>query len=365
MSVLVIAGGVYSGVRSGRSDAPAPGSANTAAASSPTPAPACIAATVLAPIDILPVVQARAATVTGPDGCRLLAVAEGGADAVADAVAHATAEESRSVRALPHGWISDSPSWNGRIAPALATAKVATIPGPVLATSPVVVAVPAAIAGPATTGVRPWMTALSAMPLASAPPSDNTATALAFVAVWQQLKTNPIANAAMGDAFFRIIRESHPQSQLLAQSGAASKAFPASEQQLATLVLAGTPHAMRAMVPAEGAPSLDYRLTRLGSPDAASSHALDALDAALRDEQGVAALRAAGFRVDGRRGVDVADVPADLPAAPVDQGEFDKLVRDWAYINRDLRTLMVVDVSGSMLATAGRTRRVDLAVDAV
>lgn len=355
-SALVIAGGVYSGVRSGQHDPP-PGDAVNAAASSPPQAPACTVATVLAPADILPVVQSRAATVTGTDGCRRVAVVEGGAGAIADAAGHE--------RPLPHGWISDSPSWNGQIAPALATAKVVTTTGPALATTPVVLAVPAAIAGPATTGVRPWMAALSAMPLASAPPSDNTATALAFVAVWQQLKTNPIAGAAMGDAFFRIIRESHPQSELLAQSGAGSKAFPASEQQLASLVVTRKAQALRAMVPAEGTPSLDYRLTRLGSPDAAATQALDSLEAALRDEQGVAALRAAGFRVDGRRGVDVPDVPADLTPAPVDQGEFDKLIRDWSYINRDLRTLMVVDVSGSMLATAGQTRRIDLAVDAV
>ena len=101
MSVLVIAGGVYSGVRSGRSDAPAPGSANSAAASSPTPAPACIAATVLAPIDILPVVQERAATVTGDGGCRLLAVTEGTATTVANTVGSDGAAQA---------WVSDSPA---------------------------------------------------------------------------------------------------------------------------------------------------------------------------------------------------------------------------------------------------------------
>lgn len=305
--------------------------------------------------DMLPIVAERAGTITGDDGCRRLAVVEGNAVTVADAASSDTRVQ---------GWISDSPAWVRQAAPTLTKHDVEMTTGDVFATTPVVIAVPAAIASPMNTGTRPWMTALSTMPLASDSPVTNTATGLAFVAVWQQLRSNPLAQAAMGDAFFRIIRESHSQDELLAQNGADAKAFPATEQQLATSGHSGS-GAMRAMVPAEGAPALEYALTRLGSPDAQATAALDSLEAALRDEAGVRALRAAGFRVDGQRGLELGDVPAQLVTTPVDQDEFDRVVRDWTYINRDLRLLMVVDVSGSMLATTGDTRRIDLAVDAV
>lgn len=122
---------------------------------------------------------------------------------------------------------------------------------------------------------------------------------------------------------------------------------------------------MRAMVPAEGTPSLEYALTRFGTLDEPAAGALDRLDAALRDEAGAAALKKAGFRVGGQRGVEVGDVPAEPTSVQVDTSEFTQIVRDWTYVNRDLRLLMAVDVSGSMLAKAGETRRIDLAVTAV
>lgn len=355
--VLLVAVASYGAVWAlGDGESATEASPSSASATTPAQAPECLAATVAAPGDILPVVQERAATVTGDGGCRLLAVTEGTATTVANTVGSDGAAQA---------WVSDSPAWLAQMAPALNAKKVTSSTGEVFATSPVVLAVPAGIAGPMNTGVRPWMTALSVMPLASASPSANTASGLAFVAVWQQLRNNPVAGAAMGDAFFRIIRESPSQDELLAQNGTQVKAFPASEQQLASLTAQGKAGAMRAMVPAEGTPSLEYALTRFGTLDEDATGALDRLDAALRDEAGVAALQKAGFRVGGQRGVQVADVPAEPASVQVDDSEFTQIVRDWTYVNRDLRLLMAVDVSGSMLAKAGDTRRIDLAVTAV
>lgn len=321
--------------------------------------PACSAATVLVPKEIAQVVRDRSATLDGSDGCAAITVTE--------AAPGELSNQANTGVALPDGWISDSPAVVANAGTALTKRETKATSGEVFATSPIVIAVPSAIANDMNTGVKPWITALSAAPLTSAPPTENTSSLLAFVSVWQQLRNSPIGGAVMGDAFFKIIRESSPQDTLLAGSGANDKAFPASEQQIATANQAHPDKALRTLVPAEGSPSLEYALTRIGEPDADATKALDSLDAALRSDDGKKALMDAGFRVDGARAAQVADIPDQMPgeAPTLDQYEVDKMIDDWAYINRDLRMLAVVDVSGSMLAKAGETRRIDLAVTAV
>ena len=319
----------------------------------------CAQATVLVPREIASVVRQRAETVKGSGGCAAVSVAEAAPGAVSN--------QATTDAPLPDAWISDAPGMVANVGPMLAERDSTATSGEVFATSPVVIAVPAAIANEMNTGVKPWISALSAAPLTSAAPADNTASLLAFATVWQQLRNNPIGGAVMGDAFFKIIRESSPQQDLLAQTGQESKAFPASEQQIASTNAEQPDSALRALIPAEGSPSLEYALTRIGEPAGEAKEALDALDAALRDDDGRQALLDAGFRVDGARSAEVSDVPDQMPgqAPQLEQAELDKMLTDWAYINRDLRLLAVVDVSGSMLAPAGETRRIDLAVTAV
>lgn len=313
----------------------------------------------LAPPEIAQVVRDRAETLDETDGCAAVTVTE--------AVPSQIGNLATTGAELPDAWISDAPQVVSHVQEALTKREATANSGEVFATSPVVVAVPSSIATDMNTGTKPWITALSSAPLSTAPPAENTSSLLAFVTVWQQLRNNPIGGALMGDAFFKIIRESSPQETLVAQTAADAKAFPASEQQLATANKAHPDSPLRALVPAEGAPSLQYALTRIGEPEVGAKQALDSLDAALRDDDGRQALLDAGFRVDGARAGQVSDIPDQLPgqAPQLDQFEVDRMLADWAYINRDLRLLAVVDVSGSMLAKAGETRRIDLAVTAV
>ena len=321
--------------------------------------PSCSQATVLAPREIAQVVRDRAAKLDGADGCAAITVTEAGPGALG--------QQASTGVPLPDGWISDAPEVVNNVGKVMEQREMKLTSGDVFATSPVVIAVPPGIANDMNTGVKPWITALSSAPLTSAPPAENTSSLLAFVTVWQQLRNNPIGGAVMGDAFFKIIRESSPQENLLQQSGTGAKAFPASEQQIFAAAKENPDAALRAMVPAEGTPSLHYALTRVGEPEGEAKEALDALEAALRDDDGRQALLDAGFRIDGARSGPVSDIPDQMPgqAPQLDQMEVDKMLTDWAYINRDLRLLAVVDVSGSMLAPAGETRRIDLAVTAV
>ncbi len=320
--------------------------------------PTCSHATVLAPPEIAQVVRDRAETLKDSGGCAAITVTEAGPSEIGRLAATGVQH--------PDAWISDSPNVVTNFEE-VTKRELEASSGEVFASSPIVIAVPAGIATEMNTGVKPWITALSSAPLTSAPPADNTSSLLAFVNVWQQLRNNPIGGAVLGDAFFKIIRESSPQDTLLQQAGAEAKAFPASEQQIAAAAAAHPDSPMRALIPAEGTPSLEYALTRLGEPSGEAAKALDSLESALRDESGRKALLDAGFRVDGARSGPVSDIPDQMPgqAPQLDQMEVDKMLTDWAYINRDLRLLAVVDVSGSMLADAGETRRIDLAVTAV
>lgn len=335
------------------------GELNSSSSTAEESAPSCSRATVLVPKEIAQVVRDRADTLEGGDGCAAITVTEAAPGALANQAATGVP--------LPDAWISDAPQVVTNAEESLTKRETTATSGEVFATSPVVIAVPPDIANQMNTGVKPWITALSSAPLTAAPPTETTSSILAFVTVWQQLRNNPIGGAVMGDAFFKIIRESSPQEDLLQQSGGGAKAFPASEQEIFTANKEHPDSQLRAMVPAEGSPSLEYALTLIGEPQDETKAALDSLDAALRDDAGRQALLDAGFRVDGARSGPVSDIPDQMPGQTpqLDQFEFDRMLTDWAYINRDLRMLAVVDVSGSMLAKAGETRRIDLAVTAV
>ena len=94
--VLLVAVASYGAVWAlGDGESATEASPSSASATTPAQAPECLAATVAAPGDILPVVQERAATVTGDGGCRLLAVTEGTATTVANTVGSDGAAQAR------------------------------------------------------------------------------------------------------------------------------------------------------------------------------------------------------------------------------------------------------------------------------
>ncbi len=320
----------------------------------------CVQAKVLVPNGFGQFVRDRAAGIAGSAGCAPIVVTEGTPTSLR--------QDAYSGAELPDAWITDSPVWVGYAASALKARGTSATTGDVFATSPVVFAVPAGIVNQLNTGVRGWLTLLAAAPLNSAVPTENTSAALSFTTIWQHLHSNRLGSSALGDAFFKITRDPKTQAALLGQTGKDAKAFPASEQEIyAHNAQAADDARLRALVPSEGPPEMQYSLNIIGEPGGEKKALLNSLSQALTDDSGKQALLDAGFRVDGKRTRAVDDIPEQLPgkAPAMDQKQFDSIMSEWSCVTRDLRMTMVVDVSGSMLEQTGETRRIDLAVTAV
>lgn len=267
----------------------------------------------------------------------------------------------------PAMWIPDSGQWLD-LAEAAGQDRIPIHEGPTIASTPVVIGLPNKMASPTTTGTRPWLTVLS-LPLASSAPVKTTPSALAFSAVWQQLKNVPAAQGAVSQAYFKIIDANPTQQDLLrnaASGDKAAKAFPTTEQQIAVTNREHPDTPMSATIPQEGLPSLTYTVVRLGDQDEATRKATEELQNRLAGDDGKAALRDAAFRVDGERSAEIPGIAAEVPESPmITTEEFSNILRDWASVSRSMRMLAAVDVSGSMREAVGNTTRIDLAAHAV
>ncbi|MFN8097543.1 MAG: VWA domain-containing protein [Dermatophilaceae bacterium] len=270
-------------------------------------------------------------------------------------------------------WISDAPAWieayDARAQNSDAMPK-ATV-GRSLASTPVVLAVPASIATPQTTGPQKWLDALTKLPLSSSSTAESTPTALAFTAVWQMFASLPGGENAISKPFFEIVRAQVPATVAFERaSGPAStaKAFPASEQQIATWNAAHPNANVEAFTPAEGPPLMKYTLVRFDGP-AHDDNAFAQLEQKLTSRSAGQALSGAFFRPESgvaTREV-VKGVPATLPGTipTINTPTLTKLLADMEKITRKVSILNVVDVSGSMIEKAGGHTRIDLAISAV
>lgn len=250
-------------------------------------------------------------------------------------------------------WIPDSSLWAERVTSAAPSTKLDL--GPVVATSPVVFAIPRGAGSTARPGPLTWSQLISqrAVPLKVASPERSTPSLLALLGAKQAVASSPQDARALQGLLLTLSRSTADEADLRRQAltpAASAPAFPTSEQQLAHLNQANPKTPLRAMTPSDATPQLDYRLVTVVGKNAPPEAAVAKLQDALADAQSVDALRKAGFRIGESDGPDLAGVPASLPKviATPRASDADTALRTWVTMSRQTRMLAVVDTSESM-----------------
>lgn len=250
-------------------------------------------------------------------------------------------------------WIPDSTLWAERVTSAAPSTKLDL--GPVVATSPVVFAIPRAAASAARPGPLTWSQLISqhAVPLKVASPERSTSSLLALLGAKQAVASSPQDTRALQGLLLTLSRSTTDEGSLRRQAltqAVAAPAFPTSEQQLAHLNQTNPKTPLRAMTPSDATPQLDYRVVTVAGANAPSDDSVAKLRDALADAQSVDALRRAGFRVGASEGPDLQGVPATLPKviATPRATDADTALRTWVTMSRQTRMLAVIDTSESM-----------------
>jgi Mg-chelatase subunit ChlD len=366
---LALAGGLYYVLRQaddGRGSAtPAPtsgtsgpsGTSATAACTGGEPVRVAVAPAILA------VVRSAADRATAANPCATYALTSAASSAVAAAFI--------AGQDAPTAWVSDSTVF----VDAVRSARPAAIESDVqeLASSPLVFAVPSAVAakaGPVLGGLS-WSVlaaATDAVPVRLPDPETTTSGRLVLLSAPTALGDSAATRLALGRTLLAWSHSPMPAESDLFASATTDQAaiFPTSEQAVAA-DLRRRPGALSAVVPQEGTGRYDYALVTAGGAPEPAARALDLLRQRLTDDAGRAALTAAGFRLPNKdgSGPGVPGVPAAVTYLPdpsaVQQAA---LTKTWVGVKTDARMLALIDTSGSMKEREGDTTRMALAGEA-
>lgn len=242
-------------------------------------------------------------------------------------------------------WIPDSTVW-----PALVAARgVPVEQGPVLATSPVVLAGTEAVFTGAVdkaglSDAPTWPELLAArLPLRVSDPSQDAATLSFLMAADTALGDSEAAAAQRETLLVDLAQAATSGDPMELLTDDQPVLVPTTQQAVDDAVRSGEP--LRALEPEGGAGVLAYSLVTLPGADAPAD-ALAAVEQRLTGEQGAAAFAAAGLQPGG----------ADL--GPVDALAVAALADQWQRIQPPSRMLAVIDVSGSMDENAGDSTRI-------
>ena len=330
-------------------------SGGTAAAVT-TPCTSSVAVQVAVAGPLLPAVRTAADLATAAGACATYAVTAQSAPATAANIAGGTG---------PNVWIPDSSAWVADL-----TAKVpnAVTAGQSVALSPLVVAIPKALATSVTSAPTWAQLVAFTLPVQFADPAASASSRLALRSAYAALGTSSEARIALGAAMIRLSRTKVASEDVLyaqATAGATpASAFPAEEAAVAAYNAANAGTRLVAAIPADGTSAFDHPFVTVGAPSASVKAGADALLAALQSPAGKAAVAAAGFRsgpTDAAPKVDglIGGAPTYLPEPPPEAAT--ALARSWAAVGTEMRMLAVVDTSGSMKDPAGSSTRMALA----
>jgi Ca-activated chloride channel homolog len=272
---------------------------------------------------------------------------------------------------LPSLWIPNSRLWASRLA-----AQAADPSGPVskmqvgdsLATSPVVLAVPpgkAAALAPVVKA-RGLAAAVAATQVTVADPAATTDGLLAMLALQAQLgrpdgtPTQQLVAAIVSIAPATVLLPADGLTAL-AQHPATAPALITTEQAVAAANRGAPTPFVTALYPGVPTPVMDFPRVRFpgGADDQATADATDAFVQQLAtpfaaDSLGGLGLRnAAGDPLSGKNLVAGLAAARLVPTAPSTSGRVDTALREWSGASQDSRTLVVIDVSGSMADPAG------------
>jgi Mg-chelatase subunit ChlD len=359
---LALAGGLYYVLR--QSD----GGSGSAAPDPSTSASSCPSAADQVRVAVTPnmmsIVQAAAGRVTATNPCVAYTVFPSESAKVAAAF-------SRGSRDAPALWVTDSSVFVNAVKAARPDAIQPDVQK--LATSPLVFAVPAVVAakaGPALAGAS-WSalaTGDGSIPVRLTDPEKTTSGRLVLLNASTAIGDSPAARQTLGRTLLAWSHSTMPtESDLfLAARSPQAAIFPTSEQAVASDLKLNA-GAQTALVPKEGTARFDFGLvTAAGNPAVAAAGI--ALRQQLTNDEGRAALKAAGFRLP-----DAESVGPGVPGMPeggvtylpdpsaVQQAA---LVKTWTGVKTDSRMLALIDTSGSMREPEGGRTRMALATGA-
>ncbi|WP_232797216.1 VWA domain-containing protein [Blastococcus atacamensis] len=274
--------------------------------------------------------------------------------------------------ALPDVWVPDSSLWTAR------AGKATLDQAGSMALSPVVLATSRAAAGElGWLGLAPtWGQAVgSGRPLAVPDLAASAEGLSALAAVRTSLGGDEDADNAVVQAVLAAARNASPSpaDALTAGTGGSAQAplVPMSEQEVYAANDAAADSRLVAVYPAEGTPSLDYPVLRVGSPSGEEDEeeAVEAVVRRLLSEDAQVAVRDAGFRgPEGSappRAGKATGIAEDAPETlSLDPAEVQGLLARLSSLAAPSRILAVFDVSTSMEAPVGDGTRATLARDA-
>ncbi|KYH45629.1 hypothetical protein AZH51_18090 [Branchiibius sp. NY16-3462-2] len=251
----------------------------------------------------------------------------------------------------PDVWISDSSLWTQDVSTALGSS--APSPGPTIATSPVVVAVPHSLKTQRWATGTPTWSALLAMdvPLTVLNPQASTPTIMALADANTQIRTDNDRTTYFL-AMLRLTRSALPRAELMthaAEGSRTARAFVASEQEIVAYNSDHETAPLSAVAPASGAAQLTYQVLYPHRSTPLPDKARDLLEKTLTSSDAKSAFCQAGFRVPDSNPPAGSPVAADvvLSKAPSDRIRTSTLT-SWNDLGRDDRMLVAVDASGSM-----------------
>lgn len=307
---------------------------------------------VSAPPEIKDIVAEQAHAIEDAECARYVVTAEAPA---------AVAQRGLSKDGGPDLWIADSPIWGYRMN---ATKPGSTVTYPeAMATSPVALAVPAAIVaqGKVPTGQVPMAQQIAgALPaLQLAKPAESAPTLMILMTAWHNTGGDRAAQIAAAKAFVPVSRTAATDAELFDRAvpghPKGPTVFPASEQAMAGFNAKHPDAKLTSLGAVEGLAALKYVPARPSDVTPEVQKADDALAAALRAPKAAEAFKAAGFRVGGTGTATVPGLPQDVKIsleAPSPK-TYDQVTGLMTTLGRRVRMLLVIDTSGSMLDPSG------------
>lgn len=312
---------------------------------------------IVAAEQVVPVVRAAASRAAAGGTCASFQVS-----AVSSAAEAATILSG----AAPEVWVPDSSVWVDQLNSA-GPARAWVARGSV-ASSPVVLALPDAMADKAP-GSPSWSRLMSgALPLRIADPDTDTTGRLALFSLHGALGSSATARKLAGAATVRLSHTVAPSEAELfrgfVDSPSRSAAFTASEQAVAAFNRDHPEQGLVAVVPREGTSVLDFPWVAAPGLDSARLEATDAVFRELRGPRAEEDLRRAGLRDPDGAGQPQLEGMPEGPVTQVDalppQARVTALAL-WASVRTEMRMIAAIDVSGSMAWPAGGKSRVELA----
>lgn len=289
--------------------------------------------TVLASPDIAPVVTQVA---EDADECTTYTVVAQGSLETVTAFAGGQAPEAQV-------WIPSSPAF----ADALAEAGVSVETGPVVATSPVVLAAEQAVFEEATSGMADEPTwadlVTSGLPLVVGNPQTDPATTATLLSAQAGLGDSDAARA-LTQSLMVTLAQNATADPLAAVASGLGVFVPTTAGQVAAS--AGTDAELAGLTPRGGAGSLSFPYVVLPGGEAAPG--VVELQEALLAPQAAEAFESAGFSA------------GDAGATTPDPEAVAALNEQWGALNPPSRLLAVIDVSGSMDEQVGDSTRIEI-----